>query len=227
MGNYRSSLLDGKGSAAVESLPEKPNGSAILVSPDRGGITLSWFGPSPGPGHYAIAAFIAFWLCGWAFGWIMVAGWILQGGQQGGPVLFIIAWLGGWTIGGGFAIWQLWSMLRPAQPETVRLESELIRYHPGVTPYNPWQRRGAWGWGWDQSAISKRTPAFELARSHIPGFVLERVGERQRLCCDRGADRLEIGSSLREPEREWLHAVLQRWHTDQLQTKETFFTSSS
>jgi hypothetical protein len=56
------------------------------------------------------------------------------------------------------------------------------------------------------------TAAVDVARSDIPGFVLERVGERQRLCFDRGADRLEIGARLREPEREWLFAVLQRWH---------------
>jgi hypothetical protein len=46
----------------------------------------------------------------------------------------------------------------------------------------------------------------------IRGFVLDRVGERQRLTFDRGADRVEIGADLREPEREWLFAVLHRWH---------------
>jgi len=44
---------------------------------------------------------------------------------------------------------------------------------------------------------------------------LDRVGERQRLCFDRGADRFEIGSCLREPEREWLFDVLSEWHVDE------------
>ena len=30
---------------------------------------------------------------------------------------------------------------------------------------------------------------------------------------DRGADRLELGAFLREPEREWLFAVLRKWHS--------------
>ena len=67
--------------------------------------------------------------------------------------------------------------------------------------------------GWGQPAAPRRTPAVAVARSEIGGFVLERVGERQRLAFDRGADRLELGAFLREPEREWLFAVLRRWHS--------------
>ena len=54
--------------------------------------------------------------------------------------------------------------------------------------------------------------ATAAARSDIGGFVLEQVGGRRRLCLARGADRLEIGAGLREPDREWLLAVLRRWH---------------
>jgi hypothetical protein len=87
----------------------------------------------------------------------------------------------------------------------------MLRYDPGRSPYNPWQQYGWWGWG--HPAALKPTPAAEVARSDIRGFVLERVGERQRLCFDQGADRLEIGAGLREPEREWLFAVLRKWHS--------------
>ena len=45
----------------------------------------------------------------------------------------------------------------------------------------------------------------------ISQFVLERVGERQRLRVDFGADRIEIGNLLREPEREWLAEQLREW----------------
>jgi hypothetical protein len=40
---------------------------------------------------------------------------------------------------------------------------------------------------------------------------LERVGGRQRLSLDWGAERVEIGRRLREPGREWLAEVLRRW----------------
>ncbi len=55
--------------------------------------------------------FMGFWLIGWAFGEVTVVGSLLSGKGFGGPSLFMIAWLGGWTIGGGYAIyilfWQL------------------------------------------------------------------------------------------------------------------------
>jgi hypothetical protein len=195
----------------AEALPDKPAGSVIEESTDPEGVTLSWPTPSPGRARYAVAAFILFWLCAWAFGWVAAAGQIVRGGNGGGPQLFLVGWLGAWTVGGGFAIWLLWAMLRPARPESVRLEAEVLRYDPGRSPYNPWQQRRWWGWG--HPAVPKPTLPAEVAKSDIRGFVLERVGERQRLCFDRGADRLEIGAGLREPEREWLFAVLQRWRT--------------
>ena len=43
-----------------------------------------------------------------------------------------------------------------------------------------------------------------IDRNTIGPFVLERVGARQRLRVDNGAERIEIGHLLQEPEREWL-----------------------
>jgi hypothetical protein len=113
-----------------------------------------------------------------------------------------------WTVGGGFAIWSLWTMIRPSRPESVRLEIELLWYDPGRSPDIPWTRRR----GWVYPPATKPSKPVAVARSDIRAFVLERVAERQRLCFDHGADRLEIGADLREPEREWLFAILQRWH---------------
>lgn len=192
----------------MNSLPDKPAGSVIVEDTDAEGVTLSWPLPSPGPARFGIAAFLAFWLCGWAVGWFAAAGQIVRGG--GGP--FLVFWLCGWTVGGGFAVWMLWLVLRPARPEVVRLGAETFRYDPGRVPPNPWQRSGWWGLGWHHPSAPRPPAAIEIARADLRGFVLERVGERQRLCFDRGADRLEIGATLREPEREWLFAVLQRWH---------------
>src|SRR5262249_24071625 len=163
--------------------------------------------PSPGPARYLVAAFLAFWLCGWAAGWVAAAAQLVRGGPQ----LFLVGWLGGWTVGGGVAIWVLWSMIGPARPGSIRLEAEWLRYTPGRNSMNPFQHRGWSYWG-GPSAPAATLPA-EVPRSEIRQFVLDRAGERQRLYFDRGADRLEIGACLREPEREWVYAVLQRWHS--------------
>ena len=56
--------------------------------------------------------FIGFWLVGWAFGEFTVAGSLISGKGFGGASLFMIAWLGGWTIGGGYAMYILfWQLL--------------------------------------------------------------------------------------------------------------------
>jgi hypothetical protein len=185
----------------VDTLADKPAGSVIDV-------TLSWPAPSDGwARRYAEAAFLAFWLSGWAVCWVLAAGQFANGGPHPAhprvpPLLdfwLLVVWLGMWTLGGVIALWGLWSCFRPARPESVRLGAEVLRHDSDG-------RRCGWG----HRAGPK--PA-QVARSDIRGFVLERVGGRQRLCLDRGTDRPEIGAGLREPDREWLFAVLQSWHT--------------
>ncbi len=51
--------------------------------------------------------FLGFWLIGWAFGEISVLGVFFGGSGFSGPSLFLIAWLGMWTVGGGWAIYTL------------------------------------------------------------------------------------------------------------------------
>lgn len=188
----------------MNALPDKPSGSVITASVDAEGMTLKWPPPSVGLARYGVAAFLAIWLCGWAAGWWAAANLIMQGNGS----LFLIAWVGGWTVGGGFAAWHLWIMLRPDRPESVRLEASKLRYDPGRSP-RPLSRHGR---HWTLDEFPAPSPAADVARDEIERFVLDRVGNRQRLYFDRGADRIEFGAGLREPEREWLFKVLQRWH---------------
>jgi len=55
--------------------------------------------------------FISFWMVGWAFGEFTAVSSLVSGNGFGGSSLFMIAWLGGWTVGGGYAmyilLWQL------------------------------------------------------------------------------------------------------------------------
>lgn len=53
-----------------------------------------------------VMAFMMFWLCGWAYGEFKVLS-ILISGESGGASVFLLAWLGAWTVGGVFAATQL------------------------------------------------------------------------------------------------------------------------
>jgi hypothetical protein len=197
----------------MNPLPEKPTGSVIEDSVDQQGVALSWPHPPAGLWRYPAVVFIVVWLCVWAYAWVMVADQI-GNGLVGG---FHVFWLVLWTLGGGVAIWMLWALVRPTRPESVRLEIDRLRYDPGQRAMTP----GYWGWGWGwwgppPSESPQKPRSVEAARSSIRGFVLERVGERQRLSFDNGADRVEIGAGLCEPEREWVFVVLQQWHTSSL-----------
>jgi len=65
----------------------------------------------PSQKQWFLILFMGFWLIGWAFGEVSALGMFFGGQGFGGPGLFMIAWLGGWTIGGAWAIyilaWQL------------------------------------------------------------------------------------------------------------------------
>jgi hypothetical protein len=189
----------------MSTVPEKPAGSVIEESVDPTGVTLSWPHPSPGFARFLVAALLVLWLCGWATGWVAAAGQV-AGGNGG---LFLVAWLGAWTVGGVVAVGMLCAMFRPTRPESVRLEADVLRYDPGRPAFNPVRQRGRRGY----PAAPRRSPAATVPRADIRKFVLDRVGGRQRLSLDGGADRVEVGAGLREPEREWLYAVLRRWHT--------------
>ena len=195
----------------MSNLPSKPANSAITESAEFDGVTLTWPLPSGGAARYGGAAFIMFWLCGWAFGWFAAAG-VLLSGQQGTPNLFLAAWLGLWTIGGIMAMYTLWNLVRPARPESIWLGAGALRYDPGWIPRNLSRHNPFFDFVNPPAKPSISRP-MEVSRSALTGFILDRAGDRQRLYFDRGADRVEIGATLREPEREWLFAVLRKWHS--------------
>jgi hypothetical protein len=67
--------------------------------------------------RYVVAAILAFWLWAWALGWCGAAREIARGGpllQQ----LFLLGWLGVWTIVGAGNLGMLWILLRPARNQS-------------------------------------------------------------------------------------------------------------
>lgn len=118
-------------------------------------------------------------------------------------------------------LFMMWGGLRSGHPQQVALERITFRYDTG-SPALPiplgwfcWpmlMQGSSWlGGGGSENPLRMSRKQYEIPTDQLAEFKLERVGERQRLTVDHGADRIEIGASLREPEREWLAKTLQTW----------------
>jgi len=190
-------------------------GGSLTVDHERGAMVIRWPNPGGGPMRYGVAAFMGFWLCGWAFGEVMVTRQLLVG-RHSPADLFLLFWLGAWTVGGTLAIRQLITLLKPARSAALTLDGDRLTYDPGHDPaafmsnFNRYSRRTGTGnfLAADQS-IPKKPVSF--SRSEAGAVRLDWVGERLRLTIDHGANRYEIGTSLTEPEKEWLATRLEQW----------------
>ncbi|MEK6584718.1 MAG: hypothetical protein AABZ24_00125 [Nitrospirota bacterium] len=61
---------------------------------------------------WLVICFLGFWICGWGVGEIMVTRQLLNGDAPPGGEVFMLTWLGVWTVGGVFAIYAwLWQMM--------------------------------------------------------------------------------------------------------------------
>jgi hypothetical protein len=200
------------------NLSNQPEGSSIEVRDNFHDTILSWKNTEElGCARWGPAAFLSFWLIGWAFGEVAVVV-VLKGmiGGHGrgnlstpvswGIVLFLLAWLGGWTIGGIAAMRTLRSLICGGRPESVTLGPGKFCHNPGV-PIPSFMRGG----NNDIWRTSKSNLIITISRRDMPALVLDWAGDRQRLSFDYGAERIEIGKNLREPDREWLADVIEDW----------------
>jgi hypothetical protein len=190
---------------------EPPRGSSIHVASGADGFTLSWKRPGGGFMRFFVVLFMVGWLVAWAVGLVSAIGAMTSGD---GPRLFLIGWLAAWTAGGVLAGTMAWLMVRPQVPESVTLGWDSFRYDTGSAPpafWNPFYMMRKSGAANPFAMIFRRRKVHVFPRSKTPEFVLEGAGEDQRLRFDDGADRVVIGETLREPEREWLAQVLKTW----------------
>jgi hypothetical protein len=191
-----------------------PLGSTIEVIEDFDDRIYRWKPPTGGMLRFLIAGFLALWLCAWTIGFFAAFLQILTSNANA-PRLFLVIWLAMWSIGGIFAMLMLYLLIRPPFPESVKLTQDAFHYNSGsvslIVLFNPlYLLRQS-----DPTAVFRRIftgrRRVNIPKNELGNVVLERIGERQRLYFDHGADRIEIGEHLREPEREWLAAVIQSW----------------
>jgi hypothetical protein len=81
--------------------------------------------------RYLVGAFLFFWLGAWFFALSAAVKQLSSGGAPN----FVIVWLGGWVVGGLFAAFFLYRVLRPPVPETLRLRAGTVSYDSGIPPF--------------------------------------------------------------------------------------------
>jgi hypothetical protein len=103
----------------------------------------------PSRKNYFAILFLGFWLVGWAIGEVVVGGLVILGiigllfnlpeignikieGMAGMSFggLFILVWLGGWTVGGGYALYTfLWHL---AGKENIEINSDSLKIQHAI-----------------------------------------------------------------------------------------------
>ena len=86
----------------------QPADSRITIADTADGLRIvipcrrSWF----------VICFLAFWICSWAAGEVMVANQLWKGDAPPEGEFFMLTWLGVWTMGGAIAIYAwLWQLM--------------------------------------------------------------------------------------------------------------------
>jgi len=187
---------------------EPPEGSAIRVDRDIRTTVYSWDNGKTSILRYLIVIPLLLFLGPWFMGEISAIRSLMKDDMPLFGRLFMIFWLGGWTVGGIMIMYSIYNLVKPLKPASLKLSTGAIRYETGTEPFDffmwDYRRRKEF------SSFFKRfrNKVYDVESANIKNLQLERVGERQRLSFDYGVQRLEIGKSLTEPEREWLYDIL-------------------
>jgi len=169
-------------------LPTKPLNSKTETFSEGNQVQIVWKNPRGGASRIFPSIFMLIWLCGWAFGMYMAVTTLMNGEFQ----IFLMIWLTGWSFGGFFAISMLVKILPPAKPEKLTFDTLYISYQKGIQPilFDTEQtgRRNSFNF-----PLSGKS-SYHIPKTELGEIKLERIGDRQRLTIDHGAERIEIGA---------------------------------
>ena len=162
--------------------------SSVLDTPD--GLTIN----IPARRNWFAILFLGFWLCGWAFGEVSVIRELATGKFKGSS-LFLIGWLGAWTVGGGAAIY-FWTWMLAGR-EIVTLAPTLL----GV-------RRDILGFGRSREYDLPSIRNLRIDRSpidnNLSGNALSRSMFGGTIAFDYGAKTFRFGGGIDEAEASQL-----------------------
>ena len=187
-----------------------PRGSTIRLVNSPDGLCLTWPNSDGGTVRYGIAAFLLFWLVCWACGEFSVIKHLVAI-KANGPRLFLALWMAGWTLGGLMAVKFLFGVVRAPKPEKLIFSRDYFIHDPGSEVLSGFSRRRR-----DSGVPSPAESLQELRTTRVMRTALGAInlsfeGKRRRLILEVGADRIEVGRHLEEPDKEWLAAVLRAW----------------
>jgi hypothetical protein len=184
--------------------PTPPVGSRIYIKSDDGDPVIII--PSDGGlMRYGIGLFLLCWLGGWYFGFRSALTQLLSGTAPGQAQGLLFFWFVGWTLGGAFAVFYLYRLLRPPLPETLTLKFDRVIYDSGIPPLqlNYYAtRRERW-----KSLFPTRT-IVELDKRQLVSLRLRETDAGNRLTVDTNASRLDLAATGSEIDREWLYQLL-------------------
>lgn len=191
-------------------LIEQTTSGTIISIPSR----KNWF----------IILFLGFWLIGWAVGEVSVIGILSVGfikvlthgipevanaapGTFGG--LFLVAWLGGWTVGGAFAIYAWLWQVKGIERVTISFNALIVEK---LTPI------------WKSKKEYHLNEVVSLRISNSSPSVFTMSGSMEfwgmsggRLVFDYGAKTVQFGVGIDEAEAKYLIRDIQRMHPEIVQ----------
>lgn len=197
---------------SLKDFPERPAGSSLEIESTQEGLNLRWLNPRGGPGRRGLALFLLVPLAVSAPLGLAAGIDVCRTQSKGTAILYprVALFLFCLCVS-VFLAYCIVVLCMRRRPEVLTLRQDALVYRRGTPPVG--QRRGNLIWGthdisWEPFGPRRRLQA---TRGSVTNVKLVRLAGRQRLSIDRGAERVEIGRYLPEPDREWLADVLRLW----------------
>lgn len=191
-----------------------PQGSKIRIESERGYEKITVPQGNGGPMRYLVGLFLLAWLGGWTIG-LIAAFTALVSGKESDQDGFLLFWIVGWAIGGVFAIRFAWRILQPSVPEQLLLTVPTLSYDTGIQPFtlslDYRDQMDTW------KKLFKKRKKEQFSVEEIRTLRLREFENGNRLTLDKGVERIDIGASLTDIEREWLFNFLaQKYNIEQV-----------
>ncbi len=196
----------------LKDLPERPADSCLEIENTQEGLVLRWLNPRGGAGRRGLALFLLVPLAVIAPLAVAAGIDVCRTLSRGTAILYPRVALFLFCVSvSSFLAYCIVVLCMSRRSEVLTLRQDALVYRRGTPPVG--QRRGNLIWGthdisWEPFGPRRRLQA---TRGSVTNVKLVRLAGRQRLSIDRGAERVEIGRYLPEPDREWLAEVLRLW----------------
>jgi len=181
-----------------------PQGSKISVKADLGDDVIIVPSIARGGARFLFGLLLLLWLGLWTSGFRAAWSQIAAGSANS----FVVFWLGCWTVGGIFALYYLYRVLRPPVSASLRLRSTGVLYDSGIPGFK--LQFGYVGPRDYWKNLFPRRTIVELSPQQLRSLRLRETDSGNRLTVDVEATRLEIAQDATEIERERLYQLLSK-----------------